>query len=514
MRTKAMRLHGHSADDTNPESTFMSVNRSSEYLTSLLSELRKLPQETEWVEFKQNMVEAQQVGEYISALSNSAALVGKACAYVVWGIQNADHTVVGTSFKPGIEKVGNEELENWLLKLLSPKIHFHFYELWANDRAVVILEIERAMRHPVAFSGQEYIRVGSYKKRLKDFQEKERSLWRIFDEVPFESNTAADNLSDEEVFTLLDVPSYFELLARSLPENRKATLAALQSDNLLNANGAGKWDITNLGAVLFAKRLDEFGPLKRKAIRVIQYKGNSRVETLKEQVGHRGYGNGFEGLIAYVNGLLPTNEVVRQALRQDAPMYPELAVRELVANALIHQDFLIPGAGPMVEIFDDRIELTNPGEPLVKTERFIDSPPRSRNEALASLMRRIGVCEERGSGWDKVVFLTEVNQLPAPLTEVIEGNTRIVMFAHKSLNRMDREDRVRAVYLHACLRYVNREHMTNTSVRARFAIEDRNTATASRLIKEAIEAQFILPYDSSAAPKLMRYLPFWAVEGD
>ena len=227
------------------------------------------------------------------------------------------------------------------------------------------------------------------------------------------------------------------------------------------------------------------------------------------------YGNGFDGLIGYVNGLLPTNEAIRQALRQDVSMYPELAIRELVANALIHQDFSISGSGPMVEIFDDRIELTNPGEPLVKTERFVDSPPRSRNEALASLMRRIGICEERGSGWDKVVFLTEVHQLPAPLTEAIEGNTRIVLFAHKSLNRMEKEDRIRALYLHACLRYVNRKHMTNASVRARFAIEDRNTATASRLIREAVEAGVIVPHDSSAAPKLMRYIPSWAVsEGD
>jgi len=284
----------------------------------------------------------------------------------------------------------------------------------------------------------------------------------------------------------------------------------LQADNLIVPNGAGKWDITNLGAVLFAKRLDSFGPLKRKAVRVIQYRGNKRTETLKEQHGARGYGSGFERLLSYVNGLLPSNEIIRQALREDAPMYPELAVRELVANALIHQDFSITGAGPMIEIFEDRIELTNPGEPLVNVRRFVDSPPRSRNEALASLMRRIGVCEERGSGWDKIVFQTELHQLPAPLSEVIEGNTRVVLFAHKPLKKMDEEDRVRALYLHACLRYVNREHMTNTSVRERFGIQPQNTAQASRLIKEALRAGAIVPYDDKAAPKLMRYIPYWA----
>ena len=490
----------------------MSVERSEDYLSSLLRELCKYSTETEWVEFKENDKNPEQIGEYISALSNSAALVGKACGYLIWGIKDLEHEIVGTSFKPRVEKVGNEELENWLLRNLTPKVHFRFYELSIDNHHVVILEIERAIRHPVQFQQQEFIRVGSYKKKLKDFPEKERTLWRIFDSVPFESSFAADHVSSADVLNLLDFPAYFELMSRDLPTNARAILADLEADNLILSNGAGKWDITNLGAVLFAKRLETFGSLKRKAVRVIQYRGNNRIETLKEQNGSKGYGAGFEGLISYINGLLPSNEVIRQALRQDTPMYPELAVRELVANALIHQDFLITGTGPMIEIFEDRIELTNPGEPLVKTERFVDSPPRSRNEALASLMRRIGVCEERGSGWDKIVFLTEVNQLPAPLTEATDGSTRVVLFAHKPLNKMDREDRIRALYLHACLRYVNREHMTNTSVRERFGIQPQNTAAASRLIKEAVDAGDIVAYDPHGAPKLMRYLPYWAAE--
>jgi ATP-dependent DNA helicase RecG len=155
------------------------------------------------------------------------------------------------------------------------------------------------------------------------------------------------------------------------------------------------------------KRLDDFAQLKRKAMRVIVYKDNSRVETVREQTGTKGYAGGFEGLIGYINNLLPRNEVVGEALRKNVPMYPELAVRELVANALIHQDFFLKGTGPIVEIFSDRMEITNPGIPLVATDRFLDSPPKSRNEAVASFMRRIGVCEERGSGVDKVVFQTE-----------------------------------------------------------------------------------------------------------
>ncbi len=488
----------------------MTTDRPIDYLVSLVRELCKLPHETEWVEFKENDAEPQQIGEYLSALANSAALAGKAFAYLVWGVSDGEHKVVGTKFSLATAKVGNEELESWLLRSLAPKIHFRFFDVVVDNLPVVLLEIERAFRQPVQFQGAEFIRVGSYKKRLKDFPEKERALWRLFDKVPFESGVAVERVPDDEVLRLLDYPAYFDLLKRPLPENRAGILAALEDDKLIVLCEAGGWNITNLGAILFAKHLDDFAVLKRKAMRVILYRGNSRAAGGKEQVGSKGYASGFEGLIGYVNGLLPSNEVIGQALRKDVPMYPELAVRELVANALIHQDFFMTGVGPMVEIFEDRIEISNPGMPLVATDRFVDTPPRSRNEGLASLMRRIGICEERGSGWDKVVDQTEFYQLPAPLPEATDDHTRVVLFAHRPLTKMDKADRIRAVYLHACLRYVNRENMTNTSIRERFGIEPQNIAAASRLIREAVEAEVVLPYDSDAAPKLMRYVPFWA----
>jgi predicted HTH transcriptional regulator len=312
------------------------------------------------------------------------------------------------------------------------------------------------------------------------------------------------------VLRLLDYPVYFDLLERPLPANRDAILEALCDDRIIRKSNAGGWDITNLGAILFAKRLDAFHPLGRKVVRVIQYRGNGRTETLKEQEFNKGYASSFEALISTINGLLPVNEVIGEALRKSTPMFPELAVRELVANALIHQDFFVTGAGPTVELFDDRIEITNPGEPLVDTQRFVDTPPRSRNETLASLMRRFRICEERGSGIDKVVFQVELFQLPAPLFESPKGFTRTVLFAHQALSAMDKADRVRACYLHACLRFVTRQDMSNTSLRVRFGVEEQNRSTVSRLIREAVEAGAIVPADPGAAPKLMRYLPFWA----
>ena len=386
----------------------MPTEQSLAQLRALLKELCHLPDETEWVEFKHN-VDVIKIGEYISALANSAALLGKQTAYLVYGVDDKTHDVIGTNFKPSTQKHKGQELESWLLQKTAPKIHFQFYEFsHVNDLPVVILEVQAAAHTPVQFDGTEFIRIGSYKKKLREYPEKERALWRVFDNTPFEQQLAAENCNVEEVLKLIDYPSYFDLVNLPLPEGREGILNALEADKLISATQAGKWHITNLGAILFAKKLQDFQHLARKAVRLVQYKGNSRVETVRELEGNKGYAVGFEGLIDYLKTLLPSNEEIGKAFRKEVPMYPELAIRELAANAIIHQDFSLTGTGPMVELFDTRMEITNPGIPLVDTDRFLDSPPRSRNEALASFMRRINICEERGTGIDKVIFQTEL----------------------------------------------------------------------------------------------------------
>lgn len=479
-------------------------------LSKLLTELRSQSQETEWGEFKQNNADPQEIGEYLSALSNSAALHRKETAYIVWGVEDGTHKVVGTTFKPRQTKKGNEELENWLLRLLAPKIEVKIHEFQENGHDVVIFEIQPAQHTPVAFSGTEYIRVGSLKKKLKEYPEKERALWAIFSETPFEKGIALRGAGSEDVLRLIDYPTCFELLKQPLPDNRTGILERLYREKVIVDRGDDHFDITNVGAILFAKNLTEFDRLARKALRVIQYKGKNRVETVREQAGNKGYAVGFEGAIGYINNLLPQNEQIEQALRKTVPVYPEIAIRELVANALIHQDFSMTGTGPMVEIFTDRIEVTNPGTPLIDTLRFIDEPPQSRNEDLAALMRRMSICEERGSGVDKVIFHVELFQLPAPEFLVTDSHTKAILFAPRSLNDMNQKDRVRACYQHACLRYVSNEQMTNSSFRDRLGVDQKNYATVSRIIREAVDAGLVRPVDPNTSKRYMKYVPFWA----
>jgi predicted HTH transcriptional regulator len=480
------------------------------YLMSLVDELLKYPNETEWLEFKVNDSKPDAIGEYISALSNSAAIENKPCAYVIWGVQDEDHAIVGTTFNPDKVKMGNENLENWLHHLIKPNINFNFYKIEKNEKNLVILQINRAEFQPTQFKKEKYIRLGSYKKALKDHPEKEKMLWRCFDTTPFEKQIAIANIDDVELLMLLDYPSYFKLLKQPLPETRCGILDALAADLMIQRSSNGKWDILKQGAILFASKLSDFEVLRRKAIRVILYKDDNKLETKHEQEGYKGYASGFEGLVEFINRFIPSNEVIGEALRANVPMYPPLAVRELVANALIHQDFSIMGCGLLVEIFNDRMEITNPGKPLIKVDRFLNNPPRSRNEALASFMRRVGVCEERGSGIDKIVAQTELFQLPAPKFEMIGENTKVTLFAHRAFKDMDKTDRIRACYLHACLKYVDDKKMTNSSLRERFGIKPESGAMASRIIKDALQAELIKSYGGDSSRKHMKYVPYWA----
>ncbi|OHB68100.1 MAG: transcriptional regulator [Planctomycetes bacterium RBG_13_62_9] len=480
-------------------------------LTRLVRELLRLPSETEWAEFKYNKAVPDEIGETVSAISNSVALVGRSCGYFVWGIDDKTHKIAGTAFLPRQTRVGNEELENWLLRLLEPSVDFHIYEDEIDGKRVVLFEIPSAPNRPVRFRDTEYIRVGSYTKKLRDFPEKERALWRIFDQVPFEEGIAKENASADEVLDIIDYPKYFQLMQPPLPDNRTAILARMSSESIVRPQPSGSYHMTNVGAVLFARNLTGFRRLARKALRVIIYKGHNRTNTIREQTGAKGYAVGFEGAIRFINDQLPQNEEIGQALRREVRMYPEIAIRELIANALIHQDLNITGAGPTVEIFADRMEITNPGVPLIDTLRFIDEPPRSRNETLAAFMRRVAICEERGSGIDKVIFNVEMFQLPAPDFRVAGTSTVAVLYGPRGFSEMNRDERVRACYQHACLQYVSGTKMSNASLRKRLGIKESNYPMASRIIRDAITAELIRPAGEGITSKRdATYVPFWA----
>jgi predicted HTH transcriptional regulator len=471
---------------------------------NLIEEILSYGCENEWIEFKENNYEPRLIGEYLSALSNSACLHKTKQGYLVFGIDDSC-SIKGTSFEPKKQKgKGNENLENWLLRLLNPRIDFQIIEGTYKKNKLVVFKIDSAKRSPTEFDGKAYIRVGEYKKLLKDFPEKERTLWRIINEVVFEGGIALDKLNEQDVLTLIDYPEYFSLMKLKLPQNREAILDKLEEEKLVFKKGK-KYSISNLGAILFAKDLNQFPKLSRKKVRVIFYVGNSRTGAIREREHKEGYAILFKDLIQYILDQLPANEVIKTALREEVFIYPQIAIRELLANTLIHQDFFEDGTSPMIEFFDNRVEFTNPGEPLIETNRFIDHAPISRNDKLAGFMRRVKICEEAGTGIDKVIESVEIFQLPAP--EFIKENkfVKVILYGHRDFSEMTKDDRIRACWQHCVLKYISRQFMTNASLRERFKLKGKNDyVQVSKIIRACIDKGYIKQDESK------RYIPAWA----
>ena len=479
-----------------------------EQLKKLVDELVSYPHESEWIEFKHNFHSPEEIGEIISALSNGACLHNRSYGYLVFGIEDITHAILGTSFRAKNHKKGNEDLENWLATRLNPRIDFSVYEFnYDLDKNISIYIIPAAKDRPVEFNYKSYVRIGSITRKLGDFPEKEAKIWRNVSLV-FEKEFAKQNVTASKVISLLSTQVYFDLMKLPYPSNQQGVIEKFLSEELI-VKEKSLYNITKLGAILFAKNLGDFDALSRKSIRVIVYKGKNKVETIREQIGAKGYAVGFEGLVDWINSQLPANEEIGKALRKETRMYPEIAIRELVVNALIHQDFLEKGF-PMIEIYSDRIEISNPGIPLINPDRFIDEYV-SRNDKLADLMRRMGFCEEKGSWLDKVIFYNELYQLPGINVVIGDKRTSVIMYSYLPLNRLDKQERIRICYQHACLKYVSNEKMTNQSIRERFEIKEHNSSTASKIIKETLEEKLIKEDDpESKSRKYKSYIPYWA----
>lgn len=226
--------------------------------------------------------------------------------------------------------------------------------------------------------------------------------------------------------------------------------------------------------------------------------------------GRKGYAVTFAGLMKYLMQKIPHQEVMKHGIRTTVYNIPELTIREFVANAIIHQDLTVEGGRPIIEVYSDKVRIINPGTPLVDPDRFIDTPSKSRNPRFARLMREAGLCEERGSGVDRALAEVEKASLPPPLIQAVEGSTIVTVFTHKPFAELSAEDRIRACYQHACLKYEQSDYMNNGSLRGRFGLSQRQYPQVSNVIRDAIDAGRIRPLNEDQPNRVARYVPYWA----
>jgi ATP-dependent DNA helicase RecG len=458
---------------------------------------REAPSEHQRLEFKEakRQFDTRRLSDYCVALANEGGGV------LLLGVADRPpRAVVGTQAFPDIVQAAER-----LFQSVGFRVDI---EVVAHPAGRVLV-----FRIPSRPRGTAYHHDGKYMMRAGGalMPMSEDQLRRIFAEgqPDWLEEPSRSGLDAQQVVELLDAQTFFELLKLPYPTDRSGVLDRFVRERLVD-EAAGGYTVRRLGALLLARRLEDFPDVSGKAPRVVVYTGQSKLETRLDHTDGRGYAVGFQGLVRFVMTQLPQNEAIEDALRKEVKLVPDVVIRELVANALIHQDFMVGGAAAMVEIYSNRVEISNPGEPLVPVERFIDGY-QSRNDRLADLMRRVGICEEKSSGIDRVVRAAEVYQLPAPDFRSGFRRTSVTIYGLRLFEEMDRNDRVRACYQHCALKWVMSERMTNQSLRERFHLGEGKAAVTSQVIAATVEAGLIKPDESvGSSRKFARYLPFWA----
>jgi len=458
---------------------------------------RKVPSEHEGLEFKEakTQFDTQRLLKYCVAMAN----------------EGGGFLVLGMGDKPPRPVVGSQAIKNpvRMAEKVFDAVGFRVDIDVVNHREgrVVVVRIPSRPRGTVYdFEGRYLMRSGQQVVSMS-----EDRLREIFAEgqPDWGEHAAATGLEAQQVVELLDIQTFFDLLELPFPASRSGVMDRLLREGLIEETGDG-YSIRRLGALLLAKNLRDFPDVAFKAPRVVVYLGESKLDTRVDQHGTKGYAVGFRGLVEFIMTHLPGNEVIKDALRADVKLVPEVAVRELTANALIHQDLNVTGSSVMIEVYSDRVEFTNPGKPIVPVERFIDGY-QSRNERLADIMRRLRICEAKSSGIDRVVAVAEAYQLPAPDFKALHARTSALIFGPQPFEAMDRSARVRACYQHCVLRWVMNQRATNQTLRERFHLPVARSATVSQVIAAAIDAGLIKPDERvGKSRKLARYLPAWA----
>lgn len=471
--------------------------------------LGKTPTELNELDWKETLSPNNaKLCKHISAFAN---LPGG--GFLVFGIDDKTNKAIGITTE--IANTIVEKLASLTRDGVEPLVSIdHSIENF-REKDLLFIHIKESAIKPVFLTGKtiedSFIRSGGTTRKAS---RQEVGALMLNSKTPtWEELHASKLLNEIEVITLLEYGKILELLGKPVPSDITEITKWMEDEKMIVDVDNKGYYITNFGAISAAKDLTKFDGLSRKSVRLIKYEGHNKSGNSKEFPGNRGYAIGFEGLIQFVKGLVQDSEVIKNALRVETTIYPEQALRELIANILIHQDFSIRGTGPMIEIFEDRIVFTNPGKllPSKHIDRLIRTTPESRNEILASAFRRYNICEERGSGFEKAVIAIELFGLPPLRFEEFENSFKVTMFAPKKYADMSLNERIEACYQHSIIELYGSGGFNNASLRKRFGMHDKQASQISLLIKESIDAGKVKPKDSeNVSKKFSVYVPYWA----
>ncbi|MDR1447635.1 MAG: putative DNA binding domain-containing protein [Candidatus Ancillula sp.] len=484
-----------------------------EKLLEIVNGFRANKTELEHVEFKHNWHSEEELALDIVAISNTLIRRSINRGYIIFGIDDKTHSIVGTDFHYQQKKIKGTEIELCVQVNIHPKPNIEFTSIKVDGKWLTVIIIS-PQSEIMEYQNFEYIRIGTNTKKLKEFPSIRRELWNKVLAIDFEDVIIASNLSKSKVFDLLDTKAFIDMRKQAgISISEHQLLEELINSGFVTDNSDSTYNITNLGAYMFAKSISDFSSLEQKVPRVIVYNGSNKLDTKQDYRSKKGAANGFSLVLDVILDSIRIGESIGDdGIRRINYAFPQIALRELLANCIIHQDFSENGKQILIEIYDDRITFINPGVPLVKPMLFLGSPPVSRNETLAAQMYKLGICEQKGSGWQKIASSLDNDGFISPHSIVADGYTTITLRRRLPQNKLTKEEQALAVYYHTCVQYRDDQYTNNQSIRERFGLAKSSASVASKLINLAIEKGYIKHFDEKVGNKSMQYVPFWAGE--
>ena len=356
-------------------------------INNVINECLSYGDEREWFEFKENFFIIDQIGEYISALSNSAAVLGRKNAYLIWGVNDKTHKIVGTNIDYD-KAINNEPFKHYLARKLNPSISFEFVETYIENKKIVVLIIPSAKIVPTAFNDVRYIRIGSSKESLRKDPEREARLFSI---LTFGLPTINNTVSEYQDLTFNQLITYYSTKGIELNHSNFKT-------NLHLLTNEGKYNI-------MAQLLSDNSYVP---IRVAIFEGKTKASKLYS-VKEFGYKCLLYSLYEVLNygeilNIPQADEKERIMERKEIPLFDFDVYREAVINAFLHNEWTNLNE-PMITFYSDRIEILSRGtlSPLQTLDGFYKGHSIPINDKLSELFLQLHISEKTGRGIPKIV---------------------------------------------------------------------------------------------------------------
>lgn len=326
-----------------------------------------------------------------------------------------------------------------------------------------------------------------------------------------ECSIVASAMSGSEVLELLNADAYLRLSRVEIADNKEDQLRYLEKLDLIKKSGS-TYEIPLFSAYLLARNLSDFNQLARKCVRIISYGDNDNLSPVIYDIEFKeGIVEAFASVFKKVIRLIPRHEKIdsESGRRLVEFSIPQAVIREVLSNAFAHQDLFPEGDGVVIEIFNNRVEITNSGRPILDPLHFLDGGPSIKNEKIFAEMKNLGLVDGQGHGWRKIVKELESRSLPAPEIKIRENSLTVKLWFDKPLKQLSLAQRNSTVYLHTVLRYLLNEPANNASLRQRLNLPQSKSSTVSKLFRQAAEGGLVKPFDKHSSNKTKRYVPVW-----